>query len=112
MPCTGPPDGSLHDGIVLVQRCRADFCQTDPRIRFRRAHVQHFAFHAQFVARSYRQWPAQFIEARVDDTASGHAPAVHQQPFGESRLVSQMLHHHVRGAEGIADVSQRYTEQE
>lgn len=33
--------------------------------------------------------------------------------FGESRIVSQMLHHHVRGGDdGMAEVSQRYTEQE
>ena len=33
--------------------------------------------------------------------------------FGESRLVSQMLHHHVRGGDdGMAEVSKRYTEQE
>ena len=34
--------------------------------------------------------------------------------FGESRIVSQMLHHHVRtaGGDGMSPVSERYTQQE
>src|SRR5262245_55420331 len=69
----------------MVQRRRPDLDQSLIRARFRRPHVEDFAFDMQFIARPHRARPAEFVEADPDDAAGGLEFALHQEPHGDRR---------------------------
>src|SRR5439155_6496435 len=71
----------------LVERRRAHLDQALFGARLRRPHLEDLALDAQLVARAHGPRPAELVEARAEDSASGLHLALDDEPHGERRGV-------------------------
>lgn len=105
-------DAGVEEASRLVQRASFVF-----PARSTRSKTGHYSDSKSILANVRRDSGLADLREEVDQGLTTHDlrrtmgryAALH---FGESRIVSQMLHHRTRGAGGMSPVSERYTEQE
>src|SRR6266571_1924895 len=80
-------DGDLHRLAVLILRRRPHLDQSLLRTGLRGPHFENFALDVELIPGPHGPRPAELVEARADDSASGLQLALHQEPHGHCRGV-------------------------
>src|SRR5262249_23250019 len=73
-------DGDLNRLVVLIERRRSHLDQSLMRTRPRRPYLEDLGLDAEIITGPHGSCPAEFVEARADDAASGPEVALDQQP--------------------------------
>jgi hypothetical protein len=66
----------------LVQRCGLHLDQPLVQPRLRRSYFEHLGLDAELVARPYRPWPTELLEAEAEDPTGRLEVTLDQEPHG------------------------------